>query len=113
MAVARFTAQPIANANPYIRPTGNKCYRCGELGYRSNTCLKQATVNLVVAKKGEAKGEQEDEEVYNDADPYANNPNEVQEDEEGVPLGRSLVIQRLLLTPRVEYSDQQNEIFRA
>ena len=30
-----------------------------------------------------------------------------------MPLGRSLVIQRLLLTLRVEYSDQWNEIFRA
>ena len=30
--------------------------------------------------------------MYNDANPYAYDPNEVQEDEEGVPLGRSLVI---------------------
>ena len=30
-----------------------------------------------------------------------------------MPLGQSLVIQRLLLTPRVEYGDQRNEIFRA
>ena len=51
--------------------------------------------------------------MYNDVDPYAYDPNEVQEDEEGVPLGWSLVIQRLLLTPRVEYDDQQNKIFRA
>ena len=43
--------------------------------------------------------------MYNDADPYAYDPNVVQEDEEGVPLGRFLVIQRLLLTPRVEYND--------
>ena len=60
---------------------------------------------LVVAEKGKTEGEQEREEVYNDADPYAYDPNEVREDKEGVPLGRSLVIQRLLLTPRVEYDD--------
>ena len=36
--------------------------------------------------------------MYNDADPYVYDPNEVYEDEEGVPLGRSL-----------EYSDQQND----
>ena len=70
-------------------------------------------MNLVVEKEGEAKGEQEGEEVYNDADPYAYDPNGVQEDEEGMPLGRSLVIQRLLLTLRVEYDDQRNEIFLA
>ena len=51
--------------------------------------------------------------MYNDVDPYAYDPNEVQEDKEGVPLGWSLVIQRLLLTARVEYGDQRNEIFRA
>ena len=62
-------------------------------------------MNLVVAKESEVEGEQEGEEVYNDIDLYAYDPNEVQEDEEGVPLGQSLVIQRLLLTPRVEYCD--------
>ena len=49
-------------------------------------------MNLVVTEEGEAKGEQNSEEVYNDADLYAYYPNEVQEAEEGVPLGRSLVI---------------------
>ena len=44
--------------------------------------------------------------MYNEVDPYAYDPNEVQEDEEGMPLRRSLVIQRLLLTPRVKYGDQ-------
>ena len=49
-------------------------------------------MNLVVTEEGEAKGEQNSEEVYNDVDPYAYYPNEVQEAEEGVSLGRSLVI---------------------
>ena len=62
-------------------------------------------MNLVVAEKGKVDGEQKGEKVYNDVDPYAWDPNEVQEDEEGVSLGRSLVIQRLLLTPRVKYGD--------
>ena len=51
--------------------------------------------------------------MYNDVDLYAYDPNEVQEDEEGVPLGRSLVIHRLLLTLRAKYGDLRNEIFRA
>ena len=80
VAVAGSAAQPIANANPYARPTGNKCYRCGEPGHWSSTCLKRAAVNLVVAEEGEVDGEQEGEEVYNDVDLYAYNPNEVQED---------------------------------
>ena len=62
-------------------------------------------MNLVVAEEGEAKGEQEGKEMHNDVDPYAYDPNEVQEDKEGMPLGRSLVIQRLLLTLRVDYGD--------
>ena len=113
VAIASSAAQPIANANPYTRPIGNKRYRCEEPGHRSSTCPKRAAVNLVVVEEGEVDGEQESEEVYNDVDLYAYDPDEVQEDEEGVPLGRSLVIQRLLLTPRVEYGDQRNEIFRA
>ena len=63
-------------------------------------------MNLVVAEEGEVDGEQEGDEVYNDADPYAYDPNEIQGDEEGKPLRRSLVIQRLFLTPKVDYSDQ-------
>ena len=77
VAVAGFAAQPIANANPYARATGNKCYRCRESGHRSSTCPKRATVNLVVVEEGEVDGEQEGEEVYNDVDPYAYDPNKV------------------------------------
>ena len=112
VAVAGFVVQSPVNTNLYAKPTRNKCYRCGEPRHRSSTCPKRAAVNLVVAEEGEIESEQEGEEVYNDADPYAYELNEVQDDEESMSLGRSLVIQRLLLTPRVDYSDQQIEIFR-
>ena len=45
-----------------------------------------------MAEEGEVDDEQEGEEGYNDVDPYAYDPNEVQEDEEGMSLGQSLVI---------------------
>ena len=105
VAVAGSAIQPIANTNPYIRPTRNKCYRCGEPRHQSNACPKRAAVNLVMAKEDEAKGKKEGEEGYNDVDPYTYDPNEIQGDKEGEPLGRSLVIQRLLLAPRVDYND--------
>ena len=38
--------------------------------------------------------------MYNDADPYAYDPNEVQEDGEGVSLGKSLVFQSFCLHQR-------------
>ncbi|XP_075659267.1 uncharacterized protein LOC142629176 [Castanea sativa] len=82
MAVVGSATQPLVNANSYARPIGNKCYKCSEPGHRSSTCPKRASVNLVVAKEGEVEGEQESEEVYDDADPYAYDPNEIQKDEE-------------------------------
>ena len=56
VAIVGSAAQPIANANPYARPTGNKCYRCGEPRHRSSTCPKRAAVDLVVAEEGEVDG---------------------------------------------------------
>ena len=41
-------------------------------------------MNVVVAEEGETNGEQEGEEVCNDTDPYAYDPNKVQEDEKGM-----------------------------
>ena len=38
---------PTKNCNPYARPFGVKCYKCEEVGHRSNECPKWKVVNVV------------------------------------------------------------------
>ena len=35
------------NNNPYARPFDVKCYKCKEVGHRSNECPKRKSVNVV------------------------------------------------------------------
>ncbi|GFS38744.1 hypothetical protein Acr_00g0059140 [Actinidia rufa] len=102
------TTRQGGNPNPYAKASGDKCYRCGEPGHRSNTCPKRATVNLVEPLPEEEDGGDDE----GDADPYSYDPNEFQDDGEGEYLGRSLMIQKLLLTPKREDSSQRHKIFR-
>ncbi|GFZ18614.1 hypothetical protein Acr_27g0003530 [Actinidia rufa] len=95
------------NPNPYAKASGDKCYRCGEPGHRSNTCPKRATMNLVKPVQEQEDGGDDE----GDVDPYSYDPNEFQDDEEGEYLGRSLVIQKLLLTPKRVDSSQRHKIF--
>ena len=41
------TFVPTKNSNPYAKPFGVKCYRCGEVGHRSNECPKRKATNVV------------------------------------------------------------------
>ncbi|XP_057473975.1 uncharacterized protein LOC130762303 [Actinidia eriantha] len=102
------TTRQGGNPNPYAKVSGDKCYRCGEPGHRSNTCPKRATVNLVEPVPEEEDGGDDG----GDVDPYSYDPNEFQDEEEGEYLGRSLVIQKLLLTPKRVDSSQRHKIFR-
>ena len=68
-------------------------------------------MNLVEQMEKGVEVENEDEVGVEGANPYFFTPIEIQDDENGEPLGRSLVIQRLLLTRRRELNDQRQEIF--
>lgn len=70
-------------------------------------------MNLVEQVEERAEVENKDEVGVEGADPYSFTSNEIQDDENGEPLGRSLVIQRLLLTLRRELNDQRQVIFHA
>ena len=85
------------------------CYRCGLPGHRSSTCPKRATVNLV--EQVHEDEEEEFEEEEGDVNSYPYNPNEIQEEEEGELLRRSLVIQKSVLAPKRWEPSQRHNIF--
>lgn len=81
--------------NPYAKPTGFKCYRCGLPGHRSNECPTRRTVGLI---DGESEGEHNE---YEDAE-FA---------EEDLSEKVNIVLQRVLLTPKEE--GQRKNLFRS
>jgi hypothetical protein len=93
--------------NPYARPGPEKCFRCNQLGHKSNQCPKRQMISLI-----EAGGEVEDgEDVEAGDDMLGYEATEAFVDE-GVLLSQSLVIQRVLLVPGQESQAQRHNIFR-
>ncbi|KAJ9542366.1 hypothetical protein OSB04_028872 [Centaurea solstitialis] len=85
---------PPKNSNPYAKPTGTKCYRCGLPGHKSNECPNRKTVGLI------EDGENEDSD-YEGAE-FA---------EEDLSEKINIVVQRVLLAPKED--GQRNNLFRS
>jgi hypothetical protein len=100
------TPPEIAPRNVYARPGLDKCYRCRQPGHRSNQCPKRGTINLV-EPEGDGRREADENEAV-----YAYEEEEIIGGDEGELLSHSLVVQRLLFTPKREEPSQRHKIFR-
>ncbi|KAL9688581.1 hypothetical protein QQ045_033004 [Rhodiola kirilowii] len=82
--------------NPYTKPSGDKCYRCGGQGHRSNVCPTRRTVALL---------KERDAEEHNEGDEYEDVEFTEEESKEAVS-----VLQRVLLTTPDEGQPVAEEI---
>ena len=78
---------PTKTSNPYAKPVGVKCYRCGEVSHHSNECPKQKAMNVM--EKG-------DDVVENEVcGPEGDDDYEEHEQEE-----YTCVVRKLMLSPK-------------
>ncbi|CAJ2646166.1 unnamed protein product [Trifolium pratense] len=87
--------------NPYAKPTGDTCYRCGGKGHRSNVCPSRRVTGVV-----EERDDDDDDEHLADKDEYA----EVEFVEEESDERVSFVLQRTLLASKDE--GQRKNLFK-
>ena len=92
------------STNPYAIPRGNKCYRCGQTGHYSNQCRQSKPVNLATHDDDVEEDEYPKDDEYEKEDALE----EFTYEDEGV----SLVIRRLMYTPKKDGSIQQHNIFK-
>lgn len=93
-------------SNPYVKPLGPKCFRCGIPGHRPNVCPKRGTFYA----------EHEDEEglyLYEPSHELESLGLEYIEAVEGEAKQVAYVIQRTLCLPKVSGSSQRNRIFQS
>ena len=94
-----------STSNPYIVLRGDKCYRCGQIGYHSNQCQQNRPINFTTHEEY-AEGVED----YLKEEEYINGVNlkEITYEDEGV----SLVIRRLIYAPKKEEDTQRHNIFK-
>ena len=95
---------PRVASNPYSRPGGMKCYRCGQPGHRSNECPARKPVNFVDAEEEEDQNFEEEENM----DEFLEGAEIAEEQGEHV----NCVIQRVMCSTKLEDSTQRNNIFK-
>ncbi|GKB46713.1 transposon ty3-I gag-pol polyprotein [Tanacetum coccineum] len=93
-------SQPV-NSNPYARPTGAKCFRCGKPGHRSNVCPKRSIYYSVESGNDGLTVDFQEEDELEYAEPLDGEAEQV-----------TYVIQRTLCSPKVSDSSQRNKIFQ-
>ncbi|XP_028547476.1 uncharacterized protein LOC110104104 [Dendrobium catenatum] len=87
--------------NPYAKPSGIKCFRCFQVGHKSNECPTRAQIHVL-------EGE-EDEDIEEDSGEADAEAEDVRGDE-GEPL--VCVLQKLLIAPRRPVRTQRNALFK-
>ncbi|KAK0582232.1 hypothetical protein LWI29_023177 [Acer saccharum] len=95
---------PRVASNPYSRPGGMKCYRCGQPGHRSNECPDRKPMNFVDAEEEEDQNFEEEENM----DEFLEGAKIAEEQGEHV----NCVIQRVMCSTKLEDSTQRNNIFK-
>ena len=93
------TSVPTKNNNPYTKPLGAKCYRCGEVGHRSNECLKRKTMNIV----------EKDDDVVNDE---VCGPNGDDNSDDYKHNKYTCMVRKLMLSPKYGDDTQCYKLFR-
>ena len=93
------TTAPTKNNNPYTIPFSVKCYRCGEVGHRSNECPKRKAVNMV-----EREDDVFDDEVYG---PDGDNNDYKYDDRDKY----AYVVRKLILLPKSVDDTQCHKLF--